>query len=91
MSERGLTNRWEPWQRLIDSIGCKRDGEGGSGCCWRSQPSYTGTEQGVWLTELLDELGGEDMDRVLYATAVLKRRQSASPGSPTIYGHAPPS
>jgi hypothetical protein len=21
MSERGLTNQWEPWQRLIDSIG----------------------------------------------------------------------
>jgi hypothetical protein len=21
MSDRGLTNQWEPWQRLIDSIG----------------------------------------------------------------------
>ena len=21
MSERGLTNQWEPWQRLVDSIG----------------------------------------------------------------------
>jgi hypothetical protein len=21
MSKRGLTNQWEPWQRLIDSIG----------------------------------------------------------------------
>jgi hypothetical protein len=37
-------------------------------------------EQRVSLSELLTELGGEDLDRVLYAIAVLKRRAIESPG-----------
>ena len=41
-----------------------------------------GREQGVSLSELLAKLDGEDLDRVLYAIAVLKRRQGASPRSP---------
>jgi hypothetical protein len=41
-----------------------------------------GREQGVTLGELLAELDGEDLDRVLYAIAVVKGRQIASPGSP---------
>ena len=49
-----------------------------------------GREQGVSLSELLAELDGEDLDRVLYAIAVLKRRPSASPRSPAISGSAPP-
>jgi hypothetical protein len=39
-------------------------------------------EPGVSLSELLAELGGEDLDRVVYAIAVVKRRQTAIPGSP---------
>ena len=49
-----------------------------------------GRAQGVLLSELLAELDGEDLDRVLYAIAVLKRRPSASPRSPAIPGSAPP-
>ena len=41
-----------------------------------------GREQGVSLSELLAELDGEDLDRVLYAIAVVKRRQITIPGSP---------
>jgi len=41
-----------------------------------------GREQGVTLTELLAELDGEDLDRVLYAIAVVKRRRIAIPGTP---------
>jgi hypothetical protein len=41
-----------------------------------------GREQGVSLTELLTQLDGEDLDRVLCAIAVLKRRRSTSSGSP---------
>ena len=40
-----------------------------------------GREQGVSLSELL-ALGGEDLDRVLYAMAVLKGRRSTSSGWP---------
>ncbi|HWJ50192.1 MAG TPA: hypothetical protein VNR42_04170 [Solirubrobacteraceae bacterium] len=43
-----------------------------------------GRAQGVLLSELLAEFDGEDLDRVLYAMAVLKRRPSASPKSPAI-------
>jgi hypothetical protein len=41
-----------------------------------------GREQGVSISELLAELDGEDLNRVLHAIAVLKGRQSGSPGSP---------
>jgi hypothetical protein len=41
-----------------------------------------GREQEVSLSELLAELDGEDLDRVLSAIAVVKGRQIASPGSP---------
>jgi hypothetical protein len=40
-------------------------------------------EQEVSLTELLQELGGEDLDRVLQAIAMAKRRQLMSQESPT--------
>jgi hypothetical protein len=38
--------------------------------------------RGVSLTELLAELEDEDLDRVLYAMAVLKGRRSTSSGWP---------
>jgi hypothetical protein len=41
-----------------------------------------GREQGVSLSELLAELDGEDLDRVLDAIAVVKRRRSTIQGSP---------
>ncbi len=41
-----------------------------------------GRKQGVSLSELLAELGGEDLDRVLDAIAVVKRRRSTIQGSP---------
>ena len=41
-----------------------------------------GREQGVSLDELLGELDGEDLDRVLEAIAVVKRRRITSSGSP---------
>jgi hypothetical protein len=39
-------------------------------------------EQGVSLSELLHELDGEDLDRVLRAIAMVKRRQVSIPESP---------
>jgi hypothetical protein len=53
----------------------------GSGSCSRSPRSSTG-EQGVSLSALLAELDGEDLDRVLEAIALLKRRGSPTQGSP---------
>ena len=41
-----------------------------------------GREQGVSLSELLAELDGEDLDRVLEAIAVAKRRRITIPGVP---------
>jgi len=41
-----------------------------------------GLEQGVSLSELLAELDGEDLDRVLYPIAVVKQRRITIPGSP---------
>ena len=50
-----------------------------------------GHEQGVSLSELFAELDGEDLDRVLEAIAVGKRRGARSRGRRTISGYAPPS
>ena len=50
-----------------------------------------GHEQGVSLSELFAELDGEDLDRVLEAIAVGKRRRSTIQGRRTISGYAPPS
>jgi hypothetical protein len=41
-----------------------------------------GREQGVSLSEVLGELDGEDLDRVLYGIAVVKRSPIAIPGTP---------
>jgi hypothetical protein len=41
-----------------------------------------GREQAVSLSELLAGLDGEDLDRVLEAIALVKRRRSANQGSP---------
>jgi hypothetical protein len=41
-----------------------------------------GREQGVSLSELLAEPDGEDLDRVLRAIALVKRRQTTILGSP---------
>ena len=54
----------------------------GSGCCSRWQPSCMDASRGISLSELLAELDGEDLDRVLDAIAVVKRRRSTIPGSP---------
>ena len=60
----------------------KKDGEARQRLLFEVAAELYGREQGVSLSELLAELDGEDLDRVLYAIAVLKRRRSASPGSP---------
>ena len=49
-----------------------------------------GNEQGVSLSELLAELDGEDLDRVLWAIAVVKRRRSTIRARRTICGSVPP-
>jgi hypothetical protein len=41
-----------------------------------------GGEEGLSLSELLAELDGEDLDRVLQAIAMVKRRRFANPESP---------
>ena len=41
-----------------------------------------GKEEGVSLNELLGELDGEDLDRVLQAIAMIKRRQLTTPAMP---------
>ena len=68
----------------------KNDGEARQRLLFEVAAELYGREQGVSLSELLAELDGEDLDRVLYAIAVVKRRQSASPDPPTISGYAPP-
>ena len=60
----------------------KKNGETQQRLLFEVAAELYGREQGVSLSKLLAELDGEDLDRVLYAIAVLKRRQSASPGSP---------
>jgi hypothetical protein len=59
----------------------KQNGETRQRLLFEVAAELYGREQGVSLSKLLAELDGEDLDRVLYAIAVLKRRQSASPGS----------
>lgn len=60
----------------------KKDGEARQRLLFEVAAELHGREHGVSLSELLAELDGEDLDRVLYALAVVKGRQIASPGSP---------
>jgi hypothetical protein len=64
--ERLVKNRGETRQRLLFKVAAE----------------LYGREQGVSLTELLTELDGEDLDRVLCAITVLKGRRGTSSGSP---------
>ena len=64
--ERLVAKDGEPRQRLLFEVAAE----------------LYGREQGVSLSELLAELDGEDLDRVLYAMAVLKGRRSTSSGWP---------
>ena len=70
----------------VDERLVKRDGEARQRLLFEVAAELYGREQGVSLSELLAELDDEDLDRVLYAIAVLERRQSASPGSPDDLG-----
>jgi hypothetical protein len=60
--ERLIAKDGEPRQRLLFEVAAE----------------LYGRERGVSLSELLVELDGEDLDRVLYAMAVLKGRRSTS-------------
>jgi hypothetical protein len=60
----------------------KKDGEARQRLLFEVAAELYGREQGVSLSELLAELDGEDLDRVLFAIAVVKRRQIAASGSP---------
>ena len=60
----------------------KKDGEARQRLLFEVAAELYGREQGVSLSELLTELDGEDLDRVLYAIGVVKRRRIAIPVSP---------
>lgn len=64
-------------ERLVDE-----HGDGRQRLLLEVAAELYGREQGVSLTELLDELDGEDLDRVLQAIAMAKRRQLTIGGSP---------
>ena len=65
MSERGLTNQWEPWQRLIDSIGpyyraqlfAARDRARGELCDLDEEQLETVAAEGRRVAGSLDEEG----------------------------------
>jgi len=60
----------------------KRDGDTRQRLLFEVAAELAGKELGVSLSELLAELDGEDLDRVLEAIAVVKRRRITSAGSP---------
>jgi hypothetical protein len=60
----------------------KKDGEARQRLLFEVAAELYGRKQGVSLSELLAELDGEDLDRVLEAIAVVKRRRITSAGSP---------
>lgn len=60
----------------------KKDGEARQRLPFKVAAELYGREQGVSLSEPLAELDGGDLDRVLYAIAVVKRRRIAIPASP---------
>jgi hypothetical protein len=60
----------------------KKDGEARQRLLFEVAAELYGREQGVSLSELLAELDGQDLDRVLEAIAVVKRRRITSAGSP---------
>ena len=59
-----------------------RDGDARQRLLFEVAAELYGREQGVSLSELLAELDGDDLDRVLEAIALLKRRPSPTQGSP---------
>jgi hypothetical protein len=60
----------------------KRDGDIRQRLLFGVAAELYGREQGVSLSELLAELDGEDLDRVLEAIALVKQRRSTIQGSP---------
>jgi hypothetical protein len=60
----------------------KKAGEARQRLLFKVATELYSREQGVSLGELLAELDGEDLDRVLEAIALVKRRRSANQGSP---------
>jgi hypothetical protein len=60
----------------------KKDGEARQRLLFEVAAELYGREQGISLSELLAELDGEDLDRVLEAIAVVKRRRITSGVSP---------
>ena len=68
----------------------KKDGEARQRLLFEVAAELYGRKQGVSLSELLAELDGEDLDRVLEAIAVVKRRPITSAGSRATCGYAPP-
>jgi hypothetical protein len=59
-----------------------RDGDARQRLLFEVAAELYGREQGVSLSALLAELDGEDLDRVLEALTLLKRRGSPTQGSP---------
>ena len=59
-----------------------RDGDARQRLLFEVAAELYGREQGVSLSELLADLDGEDLDRVLAAIALLRRRRSPTQGSP---------
>jgi hypothetical protein len=60
----------------------KQDGGARQRLLFEVAAELYGRERGVSLSELLAGLDGEDLDRVLEAIALVKRRRSANQGSP---------
>ena len=60
----------------------RRDGEARQRLLFEVAAELYGREQGVSLSTLLADLDGEDLDRVLHAIALLKRRQIVSTAGP---------
>jgi hypothetical protein len=60
----------------------RRDGEARQRLLFAVAAELYGREQDVSLSELLAELDGEDLDRVLEAIALVKRRPITTHGSP---------
>ena len=60
----------------------KKDGGARQRLLFEVAAELYGREQGISLSELLAELDGEDLDRVLDAIAVAKRRRITIPGVP---------
>ena len=87
MSERGLTNQWEPWQRLIDSIVPTTAGSSSPGAIGR-EPQLRDLDEGAAPRALLAELDAPGLELLVVGLDIIGSEEDRPREALCHYRHA---